>query len=331
MKMLSFGKAKRVVNLVIEDYVIRMVENNGKDLASIKFLAEKTIPTGLVQDGKVIDDEAFYEFMKEIVVEWGIKGESVRFYVPHSMVIMRDINITEYVIPSEIKQYITMEIGHTIHFPFSNPIFDVYSVQGTEKVEKVTVLAASEEEIRKYTTIFRDVKLKPIAVDVQTLGSYRYFYDQQKQVDPEQVTLFLELNLTSSNISIFRNHYMEFLRYQALNISKEDWQSSREKPIQWMYAGEEDYLFGAIDEQLNEIERIMNFYQFSIQQGERAVTDIVLLGDIPQLGEVVPRLQERYLLPVTTLSVGDLTIKHSVSPAFIPALGLALKGGNADG
>src|SRR5690625_786249 len=176
--MFSFGKAKSVVSLSIDPYAIRMVENNGKDLSSIALFKEKPLPAHVIENGKLVDEMKFYEFMKEVVAEWGIKGRSVRFYVPDALTIMRELQITDHVVPDEVNQYITMEIGHTIHFPFSNPIFDVYKIKGKDTVKQVTVLAAPEEEILKYTNVFTDVNLKPIAVDVHALGSYRYFVDQ---------------------------------------------------------------------------------------------------------------------------------------------------------
>lgn len=325
--MFPLRKSKNIVNLVIEDYVIRMVENNGKDLSSMKLLAEKVLPTNVIDDGKIVDEVTFYECMKDLVDEWDMKGKSIRFYVPHSLIIMREINITEPVIPEEVKQYITMEIGHTIHFPFNNPLFDIYHVTGEETVDKVTIVAAPEDEVMKYTNIFYDVKLKPIAIDVQALGAYRYFYDQLKFMPEEKVYLFLEFNLTSVNISIFNRNYMEFLRYQALDIAKTDWQPSGQQPLDWMFTGNEQHLRGLIIDQLNELERIMNFYQFSIHQGQQSVTNIVVLGDMPDLRELITPLSDRYMLPVTILSVDSLLDHHPVSPAFIPALGLAIKGG----
>lgn len=328
--MFSFGKAKSVVNIVIEDYVIRMVENNGKDFTSIKRLAEKKLPPNIVEKGKIVDDVQFYETMKEFVDEQNMKGKSVQFYVPHSLVIMRELQIPDSVIPAEVKQYITMEIGDSIHFPFNNPIFDVYHTVGEETVEKATVFAAPEDEIMKYIHVFHDVKLKPIAVDVQALGIYRYFYDDPASIDQENIYLFLELNLTSANISIFSDHYLEFLRFQSLNIHNTDWKPTSDEDIDWVFTGDEQYLQGLISDQINEIERIMNFYQFSIHSGEKSVTDIVLLGDMPHLEDVRAGLNEQYTLPVKTLSVGPLPIREIVNPAYIPALGLALKGGQTD-
>src|SRR5699024_8152610 len=162
--MLSFGKSKRVVNIVIDDYIIRMVESNGNDLASIKHSAEKLLPQHTIENGKLIDELSFFDFLKDVVKEWRIKNRNIRFYAPHELIIMREIELAEKVKNSELKQYITMETGHTIHFPFKNPVFDLYDTSKVETESKVTVLAASEEEIMKYTELFADAKLTPVAV-----------------------------------------------------------------------------------------------------------------------------------------------------------------------
>lgn len=259
--MFSFGKSKRVVNIVIEDYVIRMVENNGKDIASIKYLAEKVLPPDTIVNGKVADEVTFYEFMKELVREYDIKNRQVRFYVPHELIIMREIDIPDHVLKNEWKQYITMEIGKSIHFPFTNPVFDLYELPDENK-QKVTVLAAPEDEIIKYIQIFDDIKLKPIAVDVQALGVYRYFLREQERFQSEKVYLFLELNLTSANISIFHQHKVEFLRFQRLNVSPNDWHPDDVQSVRWKFTGDETFLNGEMEDQLNEIDRLMNFYRF---------------------------------------------------------------------
>ena len=77
--MFSFGKSKRVANIVMEDYVIRMVENNGKDFVSIKITAEKPLPTNTIQNGKIVDELKFYEFMKESRSRMGDKKSPCPF------------------------------------------------------------------------------------------------------------------------------------------------------------------------------------------------------------------------------------------------------------
>src|SRR5690606_5406689 len=133
----------------------------------------KPLPQHIIENGRIVDEPAFYEVMKEAVREWGIRQRNVRFFAPQSLVILREIDIPEDVDPKDMKGYINLEIGNTIHFPFKNPIFDIYPRKASSN--KVTVLAAPENELLKYAEIFSDVSLKPDAVEIQPLGIYRYF------------------------------------------------------------------------------------------------------------------------------------------------------------
>lgn len=324
--MFSFGKSKRIVNLVIDDYIVRMVENNGEDISSITHTAEKLLPPHTIENGKIVDELAFFEFMKEAVSEWRLKKRQLHFYVPNELVIMREIELTEKVAEKELKQYITMEIGHTIHFPFKNPVFDVYDTAKLESKNKVIVLAAPEEEIIKYVEVFEDVGLTAIAVDVQPLGVYRYFLTRHEQTNVENVYLYLELNLTSVNFSVFRQHKLEFLRFQSLNLSIDHWQPvESDTNVYWTFTGDETHLFGEMEDQLNEIDRLMNFYRFSIHQGKHAISHIILLGDYPYLDDIKRRILERYNV-VTNILATDHIEEEQINRAFIPTLGLALRG-----
>src|SRR5699024_11592693 len=105
-------------------------------------------------------------------------------------------------------------------------------------------------------------------------------------------------NLTSINFSVFHQHQLEFLRYQSLNLSIDDWQPDVEhEPIRWSFIGDETRLFGETEDQLNEIERLMNFYRFSIHHGEKSISNIVLLGDYPYLNDIKHRIENRYSIP----------------------------------
>lgn len=327
--LFSFRKNKRIVNFVVEDYVIRAIINNGDELSITEEPIEEVLPEGVVKNGKITNEAAFLGVVEEIVRVHGLKGMATRFYVPNALIIKLDIDIPKDVINEEVKQYITMEIGHTIHLPFKNPHFDVYHIQDMEETKKVTLFAAPEEEIMQYTELFIEAKLKPIAVDVQALGCYRYFYNQLTVQDREKVFLLFEINLTSVNISIFHQHYIEFLRYQPLNVAGSDWELDHLKHPRWIYHGDGTYLEGEIQDQINELDRIMNFYQFSLHQGLQTVSDIVLLGDMPNLNTIHRALEGRFSLPIHALSPSQNdTLDEKLSTDFIPALGLALKGGN---
>ncbi|MBS4208947.1 pilus assembly protein PilM [Bacillus sp. FJAT-50079] len=327
--MLAFMKTKKFANIVIDDYVVRMVESHGQQMTDIKQLRERPIPAGLIEQGKVVDEIGFYDFMQQLVRDWKLKNAAVRFYVPDSLVIMRPVDFPARLQGKEIREHFMFEMGQSLHLPFQNPVLDVH-VHPSDKsadieTSKATLFAAPEEEIRKYIDLFSDVSLRPHAADIRSLGLYRYFYETD-QSRKDEIYLFFELNLTSTNISVFSDNQLDFTRHQQLEVDTKDWRYTldQEKVVDWTYTGSEPYLDHLIDEQMNEIERIMDFYSYSLHKGTRNITHIILSGDYPKLDQVKKKMEQHLNRPTSFLKV--LPTSHEIHPCFIPALGLVLKG-----
>ncbi|RDW16340.1 hypothetical protein CWR48_16990 [Oceanobacillus arenosus] len=338
--MFSLKKSKKVINIVIEDYVLRIVETTGQDISAVKYFAEKPLPAGIIAHGKIADEIQFYNFMKELVKELGLKNRLVRFYVPDSLVIMRQVEFPAHLKnKKEIKEYFELEIGKTIHLPFKQPVFDIHysPFEATNRKEEMIgnlnemrqgiLFAAPEEEMAKYTEIFVDVSMKPVVADVKALGVYRYFQLMQP-IDISHSYLFVELNVTSIHIGIFQNHQLEFLRYQDLDLKLKGWKASNppNEMISWEYVDDAAMIKGIVEDQILELERIMNFYRFSIHKGEKGVTDIVILGDHPNKQEFYQKIKSQIDLPITLLKNHETKAKE-ISSIYIPALGLAIEGG----
>lgn len=341
--MLTFKKSKRYINIVLDDYVLRIIENSGQDISSIRLVKEFMLPAGMIEHGKIKDELAFYDFMKNIVKELKIKNRPVRFYVPNALVIMRQVDIPAHLEGDAIKEHMMLEIGASLHLPFDNPVFDVHilpredealatNTNNSQETKQGILFAVPEAELLKYTEIFVDVSLKPMVADVEALGIYRYFYYMSDSFNEDAVYLIFKLNLTSTNISIFHRHQVEFLRFQHLDIDPTAWtmEETEDKKQHWVYQGDEAKLIGSIEDQIRELSRLMNFYRYSMNQGEKQVSHIVLTGDYPQIKEVMENMQTVYDLPITLLS-GYLSKEKTdkLGTAYVPTLGLALKGAGA--
>lgn len=334
-----FRKQKKTVNIIIEDYIIRLLENAGQNISSVKRMAEKPLPLGLIENGKIIDEIVFFEFMKDVVKEFNIKNRQARFYVPNSLVIMRQVEIPAKLNDKDIRDYIYDEVGKSIHLPFKEPVFDIHylpngnndSGDSQQEIRQGTLFAASEAEVRKYTDIFVDASLKPIAADVEALGVYRYFH-HVNEISDEQVYLFIKFNVNSMDLSIFHQHQLEFLRYEILDLQLKGSSLDEEtQEIRWEYEETETQIHGIIEDMMLELERVMNFYQFSIQKGEKKITKMVVLGDHPLLEDFYQTVQQRFEIPVQLLKGYLSNVKDKEIPKqYIPALGLALKGGAAN-
>lgn len=326
LNLFSRGKA---INLLIDDYAIRMVELGGD--WKIHTLKEKIIPSGLLERGRILNEVELYQFLQEVVREWKVQRRRVRILAPDSMIILRKVEFPAELEDDAINGHFYMELGQSLYLPFEHPILDVYPLPENEQQSenrKGILFAAPEEEVRKMVDILEDAGLIPIAVDIRPLGIYRYFTNQIASIKPEDTYLFFEVNLQSIHISIFSEHLPEFLRYTELDILDKDWEANvtAEGFVEWTYTGDEHRLKGLMMDQMIELERIMNFYQFSMKKGERAVSHIIVLGDFPNLHMVQDFIKESLLVPVQLLDTHTSFGNRPVPRSFIPALGLALRG-----
>ena len=302
---LLLGESPLTANAV----VVRLIENVGKDISAIKLLIEKPLPLGLIENGKIIDEIGFYYYLSELFKELGIKKRYVRFYVPNSLIIMREIEFPSNLKDKEIKEYIQEEIGKSIHLPFKEPVFDVHyerpdgeTFDNRDEMQKGMLFAAPQDEMLKYTEILDDVSLKPIVADVEPIGIYRYFHHIY-EVDVNKVYMFVQLNVNSINLSIFHNNQLDFIRYQNLDVELKGWHINQEiEEITWEYEESETDLIGILEDQIVELERIMNFYRFSIKKGELAVNEMVVLGDHPLLEVFYKKLSSHFDIPTTLLN-----------------------------
>ncbi len=171
----------------------------------------------------------------------------------------------------------------------------------------------------QYAQLFEAVKLKPIVADISPLSLYRLFYTFDLANDVDHF-LFVQFDLSSLNVSVFYQHRPIFTRQLAFDAQWTFWEKTNEGWM-WLKEGQPER---QLEDVYKELERVMNFYRFSLQQGKAQITRIVITGDHPLVHTFSLLLQERLDVAVETL-----TLPLSVDPAYYLPIGLGLKEGNA--
>ncbi|MBB6282834.1 type IV pilus biogenesis protein PilM [Geobacillus subterraneus] len=301
-------KAKQA-NIVMKDHVIRWVEAKPGRPSEAKRWGERELPPGVIRDGKIVDEETLAMILDECVDEWKLGGRRVRFIVPDPFVMIRSVPLPPHLPDDDIRGYLFMELGESIPLPFSDPVFD-YAVAGrTEEALNVLLFAAPEEAVAEYAALLEDADLRPVAADVSPLCAYRPFYAAGQAAADDHI-LLVQLDQSAVNLSVFHRHLPLFMRHLPLEAAGE-----QTVPIVDPFA-----------EVYKEIERMMSFYSFSLQQGKQQITRLFLTGDHPQLADAFVALAER-------LDVSPERLSHSLDPLpdrYHLAWGLALKEGMTD-
>lgn len=317
-------KRKSHVSIVISDYVMRALILKGATVDQ-PVIYETPLPKMAVQEGAIIDEMALYELMKSNVQNWGGRKQNVRFLVPDTSILLKTFEHPADISGKNLKEYVQMEVGQSIHLPFQEPLIDVHDpIEGDGKA---VLFAAPPDEVGKMIGLLLDNHLHPQVADIRALCNLRLL-EHIEFIDTNRTYLVTDWSINELSICIYSNGEVEFLRFQTIDTDPDNWQQNivGNGEVEFTYTADLNDFRAATTDQVLEIDRMMNFFKFSLHKGEREVDEIVVMGDHPLLQSIESLLSEN--LPVPIRLVNDVIIsKHfpNCRAKHATLLGLALK------
>lgn len=329
MALTLFSGSNRVVNLVLKDHVIRYVELKQLDPPIVQKCGEHFLPAGVIKDGIITDFDLLKDILSDCVTKWKIHKRQVRFLVPDSRLVIRKVPIPKDIKEDEIRGYLYLEMGTSIHLPFEEPVFDIVLLDETEEKKEILLFAAQEEVVSEYAALLEKSQLYPIEADISPLSLYRLFYHAEKRSLDDHL-LLIEFNLQTVNTSIFVDDKPIFMKNIPITGTSGEWEASRvhtDKEIMVFTGDTEDYM-QLLEDTYTEIDRVLSFYQYTLSHEQHQVTKIVVTGDHPFLDEVTSDIKKRYEQTVMTIPKGYIQSNKEpeLPESFYLAGGLALKG-----
>ncbi|MFP7444116.1 pilus assembly protein PilM [Bacillus infantis] len=321
--LISFSK-NRVINITVKDHVVRMAELKNNKEPHVLRSEERYLPNGIIREGKIQDAETLTAILEECVSEWKIKGKEIAFLVPDPVIIIRKLSIPQDVSAEEIKGYLYMELGTSIHLPFEDPVFDYTILEtGESGMKEILLFAAPEEIVHEYVSVFEEARLKPVLADISCLALYRLYYELDL-IGSEENLMMVQADIQQVNVSIFENHKPVFMRHLLMDIDSGKWEL--EPGNQLAYLGDKEEIISPLEDIYKELDRVMSFYRYSLYQGNRQITKILVDGDHPLLEEIQSALNSRLDALVVLLSeTAEFREKPSYLPQFNLNVGLGLK------
>ena len=323
-----FSKKNRIINLVINDHSIRFLELKQEDPPTPQRWLERFLPPGIIRDGKIVDIDSLSSILEECIDEWKIKRRSIRFIVPDPLVIIRKVTIPADVQEDEIKGYLYLELGSSIHLPFEEPVFDYYPLPDNDKTRDLLLFAAPEQNVMEYVNLLSRLKMNPVSADISPLSLYR-LYHKLDRAGAEEVLFTVQFDLTSVNLCIFDETVPLVMRHFGLPFDIGQWEITRDSLglMVGKYNGEPEDLVLQFEDIFKEINKLMDFYRYSNNAEKPDITKFLLNGDHPMLMAVYDEMKERYEIPVDLMTIDRETkSKHPSIPAnLLLPLGLALK------
>ncbi|AOV07600.1 type IV pilus biogenesis protein PilM [Sporosarcina ureilytica] len=328
--MFTFKKKKRTVSIELTDFYIRALSFTEGDLLE-SLLFEHPLPADLVEEEVVQDEMAFYELIKTLVKEWSIAKHELRFFVPDHAILMRTIEHPGKLSTEAIKEFVEMELGSTIHLPFEQPLIDVYDPNPNDQA--ATLFAAPSEDVVQLMRLYEDVQLEPAILDIRALCNIR-FLQEIRLFGNDKTYLIAEWSVNAVSVCIYSGGNVDFLRYQPLETQNRDWRylTTESGEHTYVYEGDiRDYHMPLTDQTM-ELERILNFYQFSLHKGEKAVDELIMMGDNPEMDFIIEQITSMLDLPIQVVN-DEMMRQHF--PAFkaehAALIGLSLRGDSLHG
>jgi type IV pilus assembly protein PilM len=325
---MNFLNNKRIANLIFNDHSIRFVEAKHSQSPLPINWGEKILPQGLIQEGKISDFTTLLMILDECIHDWKISRRKVRFLVPDPLVMIRKLKIPDEVHPDELFSYLYLEIGTSIHLPFEDPVFDSVFLPEKEGKKEALLFAAPEQQVKEYANLLTTLKLKPIAADIAPLSLYRLYFQSDAAKANERL-MMIQINIDRVFICIFEQEYPIFLHQFPIPFHSEFWEiiPTRTSTHQYIFRGDASQMANDLEDFYKEVRKLMDFYRYSMYQGNEQISKILLNGDHPLLAIILDEMKERFELPIHTIDTSqwDSGKSSAFPPSHFLALGLALK------
>lgn len=314
---MGFFKKKHIY-LLINDRGIRYLvcpNTNGKNKLDY---GELFFDGLVIEDGKIIALDQLTQNLKTLVNKKKWKNADVSFILPDTFVTMRKENIPSQLDKEEAKKYIRLQLEGSIRLPFKDPAIDFELLKQGDKENEILLFAYPKERLKPFYNLFNDISLNPVVADVSFLSVYRAYQDAYPVMDNEHL-IIIQWNKTELVLTIFNHEQPIFNRHMHASNAMQGWKLDESK-LNLVSTETSEQREESRDNAMISIERFMDFYQYSITNGEHQVTDVFLVGDHPDLDVMKKDLDSRFDLEIKTLDV-----TNDLPTAYASLYGLRFK------
>jgi len=239
------------ISIYITDQKIGFFEYGQRQLKNPKY-GYADLDKGVIVGGYIKEPEIFYKKLSQLLKFHKIRPNVIRYIINDQTVLKKEIIIDKLELSKQsIEDYITKQMGKTIHFPFQNPVFTHYIRQETDAYYKVLIILSDGEMLHDYHDVFDRLKAKEVVLDLPSLSLYNTYITKKKKDfnNLMLVSLYdrtITIKIVEDNVPIF-------------SVTEEAEDSSQQ-------------YFDVLE---NYVERIINFYRFNINKGAKNIENIV--------------------------------------------------------
>ena len=182
-----------------------------------------------------------------------------------------------------------------------------------------------EEIIQEYADLLEEVKLEPISADISSLALYRLYHQQFPE--DQDIIMLVQIDMLSVNLCIFQDHKPVVARHLLMDVDLDKWERGSDSHKLDHYQGDREEVFFPFKDVFLEVDRVRNFYNYSLNYGNKLVNKIIVNGDHPWLAEVCDSLAQQIDIPIEIMNCQSVVTNagEPMEPAFYLNIGLGLK------
>ncbi len=330
---------KKPIGIDVTDNTIKAVQLEKKGgQTKILGLSQITLVPGIVEQGKIKDEERLMEAFKELFSKAKpspITGKKIVFGLPESQLYIHTFKLQSHK-RKERNNLVLKEIEASIPLEKNNLLFS-YKVMNKKKKKKekteVLLIATMRETVSGWQKLFQKLNLEVITFDVKSLAIFRALFPEKTEVP----VCIINIGATSTDITILNK--IGLRHSHTINIGGKDFTKAIAKELQIEFSQAEKKkqevglsdksgrIFTALNKTLEpmirEIKELLDYFKQTIKQ---EIKKIILIGGSSKLEGVVDYFNNNLGLTVKKATL--ILSKKEVPQEYIESFGLALRNTN---
>jgi Tfp pilus assembly PilM family ATPase len=197
----------------------------------------------------------------------------------------------------------------------------------------VMLVASPLELIEEYTAIAQSAGLTTLSIEFKALSLYRII-EKTGLIPAESTFVVVDINDYAVDLSIFHTGELKITRNIPMNFQElRDSEPQDQIGILLQFSDPKSQLLDAASELSSELERLMNFFRYSLNNRNQEFDHIVVSGDLESLPEIISILGDRFAQQIVLMHTpaiqADVQEYDRVFPSIAVPIGLALRGKRA--
>ena len=348
MNIPFLSRSNLVVGIDIGSYAVKVCQlKKSGDNYTIVALGSALLPEGAVDDGTLIDAETVSQAIESLLKNLKITNKKIGFSISGYSVIVKKIvldamddDLLETHIMAEAEQYIPFDLSD-VYLDF----LDLKTNTSSSDKTDVMLVAAKKEIVQEYLTMFENLGLTPVLVDIDGFALENSF--EHSHPDDKNVALVdigaskMSINILSNGISVVARDVV--LGSQQLTEQIQDLLDIEADEAEKIKLGstplttnrkEVENIFSSICTQwVLEIKKAIDLYHAN--HPDTPLTKLILSGGGSKVAGLTDFLKDETNLEVTILAPFkkilsddkkiDRQYLDSISPEMAIATGIALR------